>query len=61
MRIRVPHENKTCFDCEQATDKGKFSVYCKLKGVSMYASNETYMNCKRERYRKSIEERIKGK
>lgn len=48
MRIRVPHENKTCFDCQQATDKGKFSVFCKQKGISIYASNEQYMRCKYE-------------
>ena len=49
MRIRVPHEDKTCFDCEHATEKGKMSVKCRLKGISVYASNATYMRCKRER------------
>lgn len=61
MRLRVPYENKTCFDCEQATDKGKMSVFCKLKGISVYASEQTYNNYKRERFRKGIEKRMQEK
>lgn len=61
MRIRVPYENKTCFDCEHATEKGKISVMCKLKGISVYASEKTYNNCKCERFRKDVEKRMKEK
>ena len=54
MRLNVPHENKTCFDCPQSTDKGKFSVFCRQKGISIYASNEQYMRCKYEQAKERL-------
>lgn len=48
MRIKVSYEDKTCFDCPFASEKGKFSVNCKRKGISVYASNQKYMECKYE-------------
>lgn len=54
MRSKVTHEDKTCFDCKHATDKGMMSVFCKYKGISVYASNATYMRCKRERANKEV-------
>jgi len=56
MRLSIPNDGKSCFDCpdtDQST-KGQMSIYCKKKGISVFASNDTYMRCKYQQKRDEL-------